>query len=189
MLFGSVASLYYVISAADMLMDLFVRDPISLEQYGASEGHWAVIAECADEVGSEMALQLADKGFNIILLSSDTATIESLKVAIVNSISVCHQAPTFFDEEEKSDCDNIVNANITSLMSMIRTVVPQMQERQNGLIINMDSFTSMRSMPFMSVYAGTKGFVKSFTMSLAPELESDGIMVRHGIYSSMDSKL
>ncbi|KAJ2291001.1 hypothetical protein IW141_002928, partial [Coemansia sp. RSA 355] len=29
MLFGSVASLYYVISAADMLMDLFVRDPIS----------------------------------------------------------------------------------------------------------------------------------------------------------------
>ncbi|KAJ2297488.1 hypothetical protein IW139_002807, partial [Coemansia sp. RSA 353] len=67
MLFGSVASLYYVISAADMLMDLFVRDPISLEQYGASEGHWAVIAECADEVGSEMALQLADKGFNIIL--------------------------------------------------------------------------------------------------------------------------
>ncbi|KAJ2241265.1 hypothetical protein GGH97_004350, partial [Coemansia sp. RSA 475] len=94
-----------------------------------------------------------------------------------NNINVCHQAPTFFDEEEKLDCDNIVNANVTSLMSMIRTVVPQMQERQNGLIINMDSFTSMRSMPFMSVYAGTKGFVKSFTLSLAPELESDGIMV------------
>ncbi|KAJ2524699.1 hypothetical protein IWW43_006888, partial [Coemansia sp. RSA 1935] len=61
----------------------------------------------------------------------DIIAEERVSVLVVNNISVCHQAPTFFDEEEKSDCDNIVNANVTSLMSMIRTVVPQMQERQN----------------------------------------------------------
>ncbi|KAJ2016084.1 hypothetical protein GGI14_003861 [Coemansia sp. S680] len=41
MLYGSVASFYYVINAIDILMDLFVREALSFEHYGAGKGYWA----------------------------------------------------------------------------------------------------------------------------------------------------
>ncbi|KAJ2345184.1 hypothetical protein GGH91_002618, partial [Coemansia sp. RSA 2671] len=41
MLYGSVASFYYIINAIDVLMDLFVREAISFESYGAGKGYWA----------------------------------------------------------------------------------------------------------------------------------------------------
>ncbi|KAJ1821646.1 hypothetical protein LPJ60_002489, partial [Coemansia sp. RSA 2675] len=82
MLYGSVASFYYVINAIDVLMDLFVREAISFESYGAGKGYWAVVTGCTDGIGKEMALQLADKGFNIILLSRTPAKLESVKEEI-----------------------------------------------------------------------------------------------------------
>ncbi|KAJ1793942.1 hypothetical protein LPJ59_004643, partial [Coemansia sp. RSA 2399] len=33
--------MYYVIHVIDILMDLFVREPVSLDNYGANEGKWA----------------------------------------------------------------------------------------------------------------------------------------------------
>ncbi|KAJ2455956.1 hypothetical protein EV183_000299, partial [Coemansia sp. RSA 2336] len=216
MLYGSVAALYYVISAADIMMDLFVRDPVSLDDYGADKGHWAVIAECANEVGRELALQLSKKGFNIILLSRDSTAMKSLESRIltngrqvksctidfsskvdcqwdelrgiidqahisvlVNNIGNYSSIPKFFDGEDEEVCNKMVHASVSSVMDVTRLVVPQMQARKNGLIINMGSFTALRSMPFMSVYAGANSFIKIFSQSLAYELEPDGIMVSY----------
>ncbi|KAJ2857358.1 hypothetical protein J3B02_001057 [Coemansia erecta] len=179
MLYGSVASLYYVINAMDMLLDLFVRDPVPLERFGAGKGFWAVVTGCTDGIGKEMALQLADKGFNIIMLSRTSSKLEKMQQSIVNNVGLCHKNPIFFDEESESLCNDMVEVNINTMMSITRIVVPQMQKRKNGLIINMGSFAALRSLPFLSVYAGTKGFVKTYTQSLAYELEPDNIMVSH----------
>ncbi|PIA14408.1 NAD(P)-binding protein [Coemansia reversa NRRL 1564] len=228
MLFGSVAALYYIISAVDLLMDLFVREPVSLRKYGANKGYWAVVAGCTDKVGKEIALQLADKGFNLLLLSQEMPKLEHVRkeieakamkaevhavdfncctktqwqhihrivenkdisvlgnlshtltiISVVNNIDTCHSAPVFFDKEDIELCNGMVQANVSAMMNLIRIVVPQMQQRKNGLIINVGSFAAMRSLPFFSVYAGTKSFVKTFSQSLAYELEADGIMVLH----------
>ncbi|KAJ1645296.1 hypothetical protein LPJ64_003106 [Coemansia asiatica] len=216
MLYGSVASLYYVINAMDMLLDLFVRDPVPLERFGAGKGFWAVVTGCTDGIGKEMALQLADKGFNIIMLSRTSSKLEKMQQSIevkgvraisyavdfancseqqweeirqivskekvsvlINNVGLCHKNPIFFDEESESLCNDMVEVNINTMMSITRIVVPQMQKRKNGLIINMGSFAALRSLPFLSVYAGTKGFVKTYTQSLAYELEPDNIMVSH----------
>ncbi|KAJ2422504.1 hypothetical protein GGF41_003480 [Coemansia sp. RSA 2531] len=74
-------------------------------------------------------------------------------------------------------------------MDLTRIVVPQMQQRKNGLIINLGSFAAIRSMPFLSVYAGTKGFVKTYSQSLAYELEPDGITVSHLLSFWVTSKM
>ncbi|KAJ2781879.1 hypothetical protein H4R18_002585 [Coemansia javaensis] len=113
--------------------------------------------------------------------------------SVVNNIGVCHAAPGFFDEEDRALCDDMVRANVVSTMTATRIVVPQMQAQGNGLILNMGSFAALRSLPFMSVYAGTKGFVKTFSQSLAYELEPDGITVSYiygqwGIGSMLGSK-
>ncbi|KAJ2909142.1 hypothetical protein GGI21_002179 [Coemansia aciculifera] len=201
MLYGSVAVFYYVINAIDMLMDLFVREAMSFDQYGAGKGYWAA-----------MALQLADKGFNIILLSRTQSkldagvkarsyTVDFTKCSeeqwseikeliqqeevsvLVNNVGLCHENPIFFDEEDKDVCNDMVEVNINTMMNITRIVVPQMQERKNGLIFNLGSFSAMRSMPFLSVYSGTKGFVKTYSQSLAYELEPYGITVSH-VYTS-----
>ncbi|KAJ2028893.1 hypothetical protein IWW57_001952 [Coemansia sp. S610] len=197
MLYGSVASFYYVINAIDVLMDLFVREAISFESYGAGKGYWA-----------------ADKGFNIILLSRTPAKLESVKEEIyftkctsvqwseikelveqeevsvlINNVGLCHENPIFFDEEEQNKCNDMVEVNVNTMMDLTRIVVPQMQRRKNGLIINLGSFAAMRSLPFLSVYAGTKGFVKTFSQSLAYELEPDGITVSHLLSFWVTSKM
>ncbi|KAJ2239793.1 hypothetical protein GGI13_007891, partial [Coemansia sp. RSA 455] len=77
---------------------------------------------------------------------------------VVNNVGLCHENPTFFDEEEQDKCNDMVEVNVNTMMDLTRIVVPQMQQRKNGLIINLGSFAAIRSMPFLSVYAGTKGF-------------------------------
>ncbi|KAJ1951298.1 hypothetical protein FBU59_000248 [Linderina macrospora] len=72
---------------------------------------------------------------------------------------------------------------------MTRLIVPQMRERKTGLILNMGSFAALRSLPFLSVYAGTKGFVKTWSQSLAYELEPDGITVSHVFSFWVTSKM
>ncbi|KAJ2899197.1 hypothetical protein IWW38_001091, partial [Coemansia aciculifera] len=101
---------------------------------------------------------------------------------LVNNVGLCHENPIFFDEEDKDVCNDMVEVNINTMMNITRIVVPQMQERKNGLIFNLGSFSAMRSMPFLSVYSGTKGFVKTYSQSLAYELEPYGITVSH-VYS------
>ncbi|KAJ2089209.1 hypothetical protein GGI09_006299 [Coemansia sp. S100] len=108
---------------------------------------------------------------------------------LVNNVGLCHENPTFFDEEEQDKCNDMVEVNVNTMMDLTRIVVPQMQQRKNGLIINLGSFAAMRSMPFLSVYAGTKGFVKTYSQSLAYELEPDGITVSHLLSFWVTSKM
>ncbi|KAJ2472977.1 hypothetical protein GGI02_001198 [Coemansia sp. RSA 2322] len=98
---------------------------------------------------------------------------------LVNNVGVCHPSIISFMEEDPAICKDMVSVNITTMMNMTRLVVPQMRQRKNGLILNIGSWTAMKGMPFLPVYAGTKGFVKTFSQSLAYELEPEGITVEH----------
>ncbi|KAJ2062943.1 hypothetical protein GGI17_002109 [Coemansia sp. S146] len=187
-----------------------------LFNFGADKGYWAVVTGCTDGIGKEIALQLGDMGYNLLLLSrtqsklndveqqlilkdvmvesyavdfskatkDDWAHISTMVMSkdvgvLVNNVGVCHPAIISFMEESPEVCKQMVNVNITTTMNMTRLVVPQMRQRKNGLILNIGSWTAMKGMPFLPVYAGTKGFVKTFSQSLAFELEPEGITVEH----------
>ncbi|KAJ2351979.1 hypothetical protein GGF43_003874 [Coemansia sp. RSA 2618] len=116
--------------------------------------------------------------------------IKSKNVGIlVNNVGVCHPSVITFMEESKDLCNQMVEVNITTMMNMTRFVVPQMRQRKNGLILNIGSWTSMKGMPFLPVYSGTKGFVKTFSQSLAYELEPEGITVDHIFSFWVSSKM
>ncbi|KAJ1815705.1 hypothetical protein LPJ75_002276, partial [Coemansia sp. RSA 2598] len=108
---------------------------------------------------------------------------------LVNNVGVCHPITTTFMEESPELCKQMVDVNITTMMNMTRYVTPQMRERKNGLILNIGSWTSMKGMPFLPVYAATKGFVKTFSQSLAYELEPEGITVEHIFSFWVSSKM
>jgi short-subunit dehydrogenase len=54
----------------------------------------------------------------------------------------------------------------------------QFRERKDGVIINVTSSVTLRSLPLLSVYTGSKAAVNAFTESLALELEPFNIRVR-----------
>ena len=71
-----------------------------------------------------------------------------------------------------------METNYFGAIRCIQAVLPQMRERRAGVIVNVSSSTTLRSLPLLSVYTATKAAVNAFTMSLALELEPFGIRTR-----------
>lgn len=67
--------------------------------------------------------------------------------------------------------------NLTAMIRLCREVVPGMLARRSGSILNISSVAASRGVRGQSVYAGTKGFIESFTRSLAAECGRKGIRV------------
>lgn len=108
---------------------------------------------------------------------------------LVNNVGMCHASVTKFMDESPDVCRQMVDINVTTMMNLTRFVLPQMRARKNGLVLNIGSWTSLMGMPFLSVYAGTKAFVKTFSQSLGIELEHEGVRVEHIVSFWVRSKM
>lgn len=83
---GIVGGLWIGLHAArfvQVLAELYVLPGISLTKFGAQpknagQGSWAVVTGATDGIGKEFALQLAKKGFNVLLASRTAAKLESV---------------------------------------------------------------------------------------------------------------
>jgi len=74
-----------------------------------------------------------------------------------------------------SGWEKTMRLNLDSTVRMIQAVVPVMQERGSGSIINVSSVTGLQGSPFMAHYGAAKAAVISLTQSLAIELGTTGI--------------
>lgn len=70
-----------------------------------------------------------------------------------------------------------INVNIISLVSLTRLFLPEMKEKNRGIILNVASTAAYQPGPYMSVYYATKAFVKNFTLALRSELKGTNISV------------
>ena len=73
---------------------------------------------------------------------------------------------------------DVFETNALGTIAMTQAVLPQMRERKAGVIVNVTSSVTLRPLPLLSVYTGSKAAVNAFTESLALELEQFGIRVR-----------
>jgi 3-oxoacyl-[acyl-carrier protein] reductase len=73
------------------------------------------------------------------------------------------------------DIAGMIAVNIQSLVSACRAVIPAMMVKRRGIIVNVSSIAAWRGNRGQTVYGGTKGFVESFTRSLAAEFGGRGI--------------
>jgi short-subunit dehydrogenase len=71
----------------------------------------------------------------------------------------------------------MLRLNTQALTELTRLVVPAMVANRHGAIINVSSTASFQPVPYTAVYAASKAFVTSFSMSLAEELRPYGISV------------
>ncbi len=76
---------------------------------------------------------------------------------------------------EDDDLRAMIAVNIEALVRICRAAIPGMVARRRGCVVNVSSVTAARGTPGQAVYAGTKGFMESFTRSLAAEYGARGI--------------
>lgn len=51
---------------------------VQLKKYGAGKGAWAVVTGASEGIGREYALQLAKKGFNVVVSARNKAALNAL---------------------------------------------------------------------------------------------------------------
>jgi 3-hydroxy acid dehydrogenase/malonic semialdehyde reductase len=79
-------------------------------------------------------------------------------------------------ESSLEDWDRMIATNVTGLVHLTRAVLPQMVERNDGLILNLGSVAGDYAYPGGHVYGGTKAFVLQFSLNLRSDLA--GLNVR-----------
>ncbi|RDU97691.1 SDR family oxidoreductase [Trinickia dinghuensis] len=65
----------------------------------------------------------------------------------------------------------VFETNTLGTIAMTQAVLPQFRQRKAGVVVNVTSTVTVRSLPLLSVYTASKAAVNAFTESLALELE------------------
>ena len=71
---------------------------------------------------------------------------------------------------------DVIETNITGLVALTRTLLPKLVERK-GQIINLSSVAATYPYKGGAVYAGTKAFVRQFSLDLRSDLAGTGVRV------------
>jgi len=73
---------------------------------------------------------------------------------------------------------DVFETNTLGTIAMTQAVVPQFRERKAGVIVNVTSTVTLRSLPLLAVYTASKAAVNAFTESLALELAPFNVRAR-----------
>lgn len=71
----------------------------------------------------------------------------------------------------------IFETNTLGTMAMVQAVLPQFRQRRAGVVVNVTSSVTLKSLPLLAVYTASKAAVNAFTESLALELEQFNVRV------------
>ena len=75
-----------------------------------------------------------------------------------------------------SRVEEVIDTNITGLVALTRSLLPKLTERR-GQIINLSSVAATYPYKGGAVYAGTKAFVRQFSLDLRCDLAGTGVRV------------
>ena len=110
----------------------------------------------------------------------DTDAVSAL-VEQIGTVDVLFNCAGFVHDGDILDCsekdwDSAFDLNVKSCYRTIRVVLPGMQKRHSGSIINMSSVASnIKGVPRRFVYGATKAAVNGLTRAIAAEYVGSGI--------------
>ena len=131
----------------------------------------------ADELGPALfaaPLDVTDRKAIAEFLPSLPADWRRIDVLVNNAGLALGLGPAW--ESSLEDWDRMIATNVTGLVHLTRAVLPQMVERNDGLILNLGSVAGDYAYPGGHVYGGTKAFVLQFSLNLRSDLA--GLNVR-----------
>jgi NAD(P)-dependent dehydrogenase (short-subunit alcohol dehydrogenase family) len=155
----------------------------------AEEGASLVLNYRASREGCEAVIELTrGYGGEAIAVQADVADSAAVAAMIqqalevfgridilVNNSGIMHIKP--FAESDEDSWHTEIDVNVFGPLRVTRAVVPHMIAQRYGKIINLSSQLALIGSSNTSVYAGTKGFILTWTKSLARELGQYNINV------------
>ncbi|KAI0081268.1 3-ketoacyl-CoA reductase [Panus rudis PR-1116 ss-1] len=85
---GALSFAKFLAKTLGVLAQTFVLPGKSLKKYGAGKGAWAVVTGASEGIGREFALQLAAKGFNVLVSARNASALASLTAEIESKSKV-----------------------------------------------------------------------------------------------------
>ena len=136
------------------------------------------LAALAAELGGNLlplALDVTDKAAVAAFPASLPDSWHQIDVLVNNAGLALGLSPAW--EADLEQWDTMIATNVTGLVHMTRAILPQMVERDDGIIINLGSVAGEYPYPGGHVYGGTKAFVQQFSLNLRADLVGKNIRV------------
>ncbi len=165
---------------------------------GASRGIGAAIVTLAAQAGAKLILcARSEESLNTIKSQIGQAIAGTLTVdfAIQNDIEQLRERLLPFGRIDfvvncagiarfkpmkvftAEDYNDIFNVNVFGPFSLIKAVLPEMLERECGVIVNINSVSSIKTFPYNSLYAASKSAFLTMSRVLRAETSKKGIKV------------
>jgi short-subunit dehydrogenase len=149
-----------------------------------------IVAIDRDQSALTSLKDLCDReGIDVTAIECDITDSNQLHAAVAATLRERHSIDVWvnnagiainqgFDKLTLKDFQVSIAVNLTALIDATQTVLPHMQKRGIGTIVNMASVAGHLAPPYMSAYVATKHAVVGFTRSLRAELEFSDSPVR-----------
>ena len=159
----------------------------------AREGGTAVVADIDGAAAEGVAKAIADSGGKALGVNMDVATFSSCQElarktldaygkidGLINNAAIFMSVPAekgSFQTITEAEWDRIMAVNVKGLWLCARAVVPAMQQRKQGSIVNISSNMAFNGGQGMMHYVVSKAAVVGFSRVLAREIGGDNIRV------------
>ncbi|XP_019733635.1 17-beta-hydroxysteroid dehydrogenase type 3 [Hippocampus comes] len=100
---------------------------------------------------------------------------------LVNNVGMMPSVvPRRFLEDEDLDqtIRRVINCNVKTMVKMCKIILPGMENRRKGVIVNIASGIASIPFPMYSLYAASKIFVERFSQGLHAEYKDKGIIIQ-----------
>lgn len=155
----------------------------------AAQGSRVAFLDIDAQAGEGLAQEMAKTfGTAPLFVPCDLLDIDALRAAMAKVHASLGDAAVLVNnaandqrqvlsEVTPADFDWMIGVNLKHVFFAAQAVVPQMQARGGGSIINMSSVAWMRGAPALPVYAAAKAAIVGFTNSLGRRFGADRIRV------------
>jgi len=142
-----------------------------------------LLNKIADEIMSQYKVKveviIADFGAGPSIYKNIEDSLLNKDIGVlVNNVGVANNGVKYFDEDSEDKMWNMINVNIGAMTIMSKMILPRMEERKKGAIINVASIASFGPQPFISMYSATKAYVDFLSRGLHYEYSGKGITVQ-----------
>lgn len=168
-------------------------------------GDTALITGASSGIGEEFARQLADRGYDLILVARRKERLEELAEelpteAVAIECDLASEADKLpakvkrrnrqvdllvnnagfglrghFTELKPKRETEMIRVNCEAVVTLTHVFVPGMVERGEGGVITVASTAGLQPLPYETTYAASKAFAVSFMEALSMELRGSGV--------------
>ena len=149
-----------------------------------ADGNTVVVCDVVDEQLKSFTKETGIKGYNINIADIDSVKAGVAKIEaevgpidiLVNNAGITRDGLMVKMTREKN-WDPIIAVNLGGTFNMCNVVLPGMNERKWGRIVNISSMNGQRGQPGQTNYSATKAGIIGFSRSLALEAARAGVTV------------